>query len=64
MTTNAGMAQRQPDPTSARCEAKRGATQVASLADPKVVRMGLVAWFRREGRDLPWRRTTDPNHSP
>ena len=20
----------------------------------------LLAWFRREGRDLPWRHTTDP----
>jgi A/G-specific adenine glycosylase len=20
----------------------------------------LLAWFRRHGRDLPWRRTTDP----
>jgi A/G-specific adenine glycosylase len=24
------------------------------------VRVGLVAWYRRAGRDLPWRRTRDP----
>lgn len=25
-------------------------------------RKHLLAWFRREGRDLPWRRTRDPYH--
>ena len=25
-------------------------------------RRGLIAWFRRHGRDLPWRRTRDPYH--
>jgi A/G-specific adenine glycosylase len=25
-------------------------------------RRGLVRWFRRHGRDLPWRRTRDPYH--
>ncbi|HEX7919201.1 MAG TPA: A/G-specific adenine glycosylase, partial [Gemmatimonadales bacterium] len=25
-------------------------------------RKRLLAWFRREGRDLPWRRTRDPYH--
>ncbi len=25
-------------------------------------RNALVEWFRREGRDYPWRRTTDPWH--
>jgi A/G-specific adenine glycosylase len=33
--------------------------------DPAVTsrfRRGLVGWFRRHGRDLPWRRTRDPYH--
>ena len=25
-------------------------------------RRGLVRWYRRQGRDLPWRRTRDPYH--
>ena len=28
--------------------------------DPKAVRRRLLAWFRREARDLPWRRARDP----
>lgn len=33
--------------------------------DPRTVaafRSRLLSWFRREGRDLPWRRTRDPYH--
>jgi A/G-specific adenine glycosylase len=35
-----------------------------SILDPQVRRLrfrrNLLAWFRRHGRDLPWRRTRDP----
>ena len=30
------------------------------IRNPKSFRGKLSAWFRRAGRDLPWRRTTDP----
>ena len=29
-------------------------------ADVEAFRASLLAWFRREGRDYPWRRTSDP----
>jgi A/G-specific adenine glycosylase len=42
----------------------RRAPQPSSLTWPaetvKKFRAALVAWFRREGRDYPWRRTHDP----
>jgi A/G-specific adenine glycosylase len=31
-----------------------------NLPDPKPFRARLTAWFRRHGRDLPWRRDTSP----
>lgn len=31
-----------------------------SLADPESFRNSLVAWFRENGRDYPWRRTREP----
>jgi A/G-specific adenine glycosylase len=31
-----------------------------STPDMRAFRRRLVAWFRRRGRDLPWRRTRDP----
>ena len=37
----------------------------ADAAPPKTVtefRRRLIRWFRRHGRDLPWRRTRDPYH--
>ena len=30
------------------------------MPDAKGIRRALTAWFRREGRDYPWRRTRDP----
>ena len=30
------------------------------IENPKLFRAQITAWFRREGRDLPWRRTADP----
>jgi A/G-specific adenine glycosylase len=32
----------------------------ASLAHAPAFRRRIIAWFRRYGRDLPWRRTRDP----
>ena len=37
----------------------------SSLPSPNVrqrFRRTLLAWYRRNGRDLPWRRTSDPYH--
>jgi A/G-specific adenine glycosylase len=34
----------------------------ASLIHARVFRRRLLRWFRRYGRDLPWRRTRDPYH--
>src|SRR6195256_1185317 len=37
----------------------------ASLPPPKTrqrFRRALLGWYRRNGRDLPWRRTSDPYH--
>ena len=37
----------------------------ASLPPPKTrqrFRRALLAWYRTHGRDLPWRRTSDPYH--
>jgi A/G-specific adenine glycosylase len=31
-------------------------------ADRRRFRRQLLAWYRRHGRDLPWRKTTDPYH--
>jgi len=33
---------------------------ITNLPDPKPFRAQLTAWFRRHGRDLPWRRDTSP----
>jgi len=30
------------------------------MARAAAFRRGLLRWFRRHGRDLPWRRTRDP----
>jgi A/G-specific adenine glycosylase len=33
-----------------------------TAADRRRFRARLLAWYRRHGRDLPWRKTTDPYH--
>lgn len=33
---------------------------ITNLPDPKPFRARLAAWFKRHGRDLPWRRDTSP----
>ncbi len=35
---------------------------VPSPPDRRRFRRRLLAWYRRHGRDLPWRRTSDPYH--
>ena len=37
-------------------------TRTPAPATIAAFRKRLLAWFRREGRDLPWRRTRDPYH--
>lgn len=42
---------------------KRTATlPVPAPPDRRRFRQRLLAWYRRHGRDLPWRRTSDPYH--
>jgi A/G-specific adenine glycosylase len=36
--------------------------QVPDSADRQRFRRRLLEWYRRNGRNLPWRRTTDPYH--
>src|SRR5437870_6857996 len=43
----------------------RGVRRPAALpvpADRRRFRDRLLAWYRRHGRDLPWRKTSDPYH--
>ena len=37
-------------------------TDATSHFNVHAFRNALVEWFRREGKDYPWRRTTDPWH--
>lgn len=39
---------------------RRGSPVVLDARKRTAVRRGLLAWFRRNARDLPWRRTRDP----
>jgi A/G-specific adenine glycosylase len=40
----------------------RPAHAVPAPADRRRFRARLLAWYRRHGRDLPWRKTDDPYH--
>ena len=42
--------------------AKRNQPQVPASADRQRFRRRLLEWYRRNGRDLPWRKTSDPYH--
>jgi A/G-specific adenine glycosylase len=33
-----------------------------SSPDRRRFRQRLLSWYRRHGRDLPWRKTSDPYH--
>jgi A/G-specific adenine glycosylase len=37
-------------------------SRAARTAQAAAFRRGLLRWYRRHGRDLPWRRTRDPYH--
>jgi A/G-specific adenine glycosylase len=41
---------------------KKPPLAVPAPADRRRFRERLLTWYRRHGRDLPWRRTTDPYH--
>src|SRR5262249_47524555 len=41
---------------------KRPIGPLPSSAERRRFRTRLLAWYRRHGRDLPWRRTDDPYH--
>jgi A/G-specific adenine glycosylase len=41
---------------------KRAAPPLPVSADRRRFRQRLLVWYRRHGRDLPWRKTDDPYH--
>jgi A/G-specific adenine glycosylase len=54
---------RKSTPRSAHPDAHRGAARPGcDLPHAADFRRRLLRWFRRHGRDLPWRRTRDPYH--
>ena len=54
---------RKSTPRSAHPDAHRGAARRGrELPHAADFRRRLLRWFRRHGRDLPWRRTRDPYH--
>jgi A/G-specific adenine glycosylase len=57
---------RKPTPRTALAAPRRGnGAPIATLpppADRRRFRRRLLDWYRRHGRDLPWRRTDDPYH--
>jgi A/G-specific adenine glycosylase len=58
-----------PDPTTGRrtgrprtASAAGRATELPAAATRRTFRTRLLTWYRRHGRDLPWRTTSDPYH--
>jgi A/G-specific adenine glycosylase len=51
---------RSAKPTSKRRRAN--ALALPAAADRRRFRQRLLTWYRRHGRDLPWRKTADPYH--
>ena len=50
-------------PVKSRCSEEAVALAAAAAAgDRRRFRQRLLAWYRRHGRDLPWRKTSDPYH--
>jgi A/G-specific adenine glycosylase len=47
---------------AARRPGDSAAAPLPDAADRRRFRHRLLAWYRRHGRDLPWRRTDDPYH--
>ena len=61
------MTAKQTGPTTKRAKAARtsGAARPSAMPSPRDrrrFRERLLAWYRRHGRDLPWRKTNDPYH--
>src|ERR1700687_2472324 len=48
--------------TAQRTKAKRKPPPLPAPGDRRRFRRRLLAWYRRHGRDLPWRNTNDPYH--
>jgi A/G-specific adenine glycosylase len=48
--------------TRARKAPRQSGAAIPASADRRRFRSRLLAWYRRHGRDLPWRRTSDPYH--
>jgi A/G-specific adenine glycosylase len=48
--------------TTARRRPARGAPTLPAPPDRRRFRQRLLTWYRRHGRDLPWRKTRDPYH--
>src|SRR3984893_9123997 len=48
--------------TAKRTKATRKAPPLPAPGDRRRFRQRLLAWYRRHGRDLPWRNTDDPYH--
>ncbi|HTK29165.1 MAG TPA: A/G-specific adenine glycosylase [Vicinamibacterales bacterium] len=46
----------------ARVRRKRTPPPLPGSLDRRRFRQRLLAWYRRHGRDLPWRKTSDPYH--
>ena len=41
---------------------KKRPLSMPSSPDRRRFRQRLLSWYRRHGRDLPWRKTSDPYH--
>jgi A/G-specific adenine glycosylase len=54
--------QRTTKPTARRANASRKLPALPAPRDRRRFRRRLLAWYRRHGRDLPWRHTNDPYH--
>src|ERR1700686_3540490 len=48
--------------TARQTKAKRKPPPLPAPGDRRLFRRRLLAWYRRHGRDLPWRKTDDPYH--
>jgi A/G-specific adenine glycosylase len=48
--------------TAQRTKANRKLPPLPAPSDRRRFRRRLLAWYRRHGRDLPWRHTNDPYH--
>ena len=51
-----------PPQPKRRARRSRRSPPVPAPADRRRFRRRLLAWYRRHGRDLPWRKTSDPYH--